>query len=88
MAQTFPGKAWFSPVNVPRTAHPHVPCAQPVSRPGIKTALQATPQGLGELSDHRRFNKPVTPQEGLGPGWGSLATLAVAQHPPSFSAGP
>lgn len=51
MAQTLMGKAWFSPVNVPRTAHPHVPRAQPVSRPGIKTALQVNPRGLGELSE-------------------------------------
>lgn len=45
MAQTFVEKAWFSPINVLRTAHPHTPSSQPVSRPGIKPALQAKPRG-------------------------------------------
>lgn len=68
-----------------RTANPCV-CRAPSLFQGqelsqLCSKARRTP---GSCQPSRRFNKPVTPQEGPGPSWGSLAALTAAQHPPSF----
>lgn len=85
MAQTFTEKAWFSPINVLRTENPCVRCApSPFQGQELIQLCRKSTRTPGSCQPPRRFNKPVTPQEGPGPGWDSLATLAAVWHPPSF----